>query len=407
MLSFYSATNGLVHSGKAMEACLRNALANKPEEIFNQKLLIVFHCTIGHNFRALLDAAASLCPNATVAGCTCAGIVGIGGADESMRALGVMVIQPGTRESFFVASSENIRGYNSYEEAENMAQSLKSQSDDINMIQLLASGIDIAADRAIKGIESVFGAEVPIFGGTSSDNVKAVSSYQFIDGKILERGAIMIGYADPSLTVEMGVHHGSVPIGQPFRVTRSAANRVYELDGKPAWPFLMDRLNLPHDTHPGPCIPVAGLAEALSPADQKAYDNDHILRVVVKVEEDGSFYMPVDCPEQTQLWLTQRDEQLIFEGLKKMISELVHRIGDRKVVATFHTDCAARGRALFDRTAKEEILEIMQSPIMKDNSVPWLGMYGFGEFTRLNDKNLFHNYTTSIYALVQNKVPAP
>ena len=403
MLHFFSSSNDLVHSGKAMQDCLQKSLHGQGSDIFEKPLLIVIHSTIGHDFQALLETANRLCPNATVVGCTCAGVIGVEGANESMRALGIMVIHADHEHEFSVASRENIRGYNSFQVAQEMALELKEQSSQINMLHILASGIDIAADRAIEGITSVFGEEMPIFGGTSSDNMKAISSYQFINEKILERGAIMIAYSDPSLSVEMGVHHGSIPIGQPFTVTKSEANRVYELDHQPAWPFLMDKLNLPANSHPGPCIPVAGMAEALPPALHKSYDNQHILRVIVKVDEDGSFYMPVDCNEKTELWVTQRDEQLIFEGLDRMMKKLSSKIENRPIVAVFHTDCAARGRAMFNQIAKDEIIEKMQQPLMNGQPIPWLGMYGFGEFTSLDGKNLFHNYTTSIYALVRKQ----
>ncbi|MCG8331686.1 MAG: hypothetical protein MI974_28610, partial [Chitinophagales bacterium] len=95
------------------------------------------------------------------------------------------------------------------------------------------------------------------------------------------------------------------------------------------------------------------------------------------------------------------DEQIIFFFFLFMLERLVEQIGDQQIVGIFHTDCAARGRAMFNQIVKDEIIEAMQSPLMKEGSIPWLGMYGFGEFTRLNDKNLFHNYTTSIYALVR------
>ncbi len=401
MLKFYSASNGQVNSKKAIQQCLTAALGEAPPSTFQKKMLLVVHSTIGHDFEEIIAGANTLCPNADLIGCTCAGVIGKEGANENMRALGVMAVVPENGEGYHVAHCNNIRGHNSFEEAQKMAQTLSATGSGINMIQLLASGIDIAADRAVEGIESVFGAEMPIFGGTSSDNMRAVSSYQFIEGKVLERGAIMVGYADPTLTVEMGVHHGSVPIGQPFSVTRSDSNRVIEVEGQPAWPYLMDKLDLPADTHPGPCIPVAGLAELLPESFREAYDNDHILRVIVKVDEDGSFYMPVDCPQGTRLWIVERDEELIFAGLDRMMQRLVKKIGGREVVAVFHTDCAARGRALFDAIVKDEIIENMQQPLTKGKEVPWLGMYGFGEFTRLNDKNLFHNYTTSIYALTR------
>lgn len=403
MLQFYSSSNGLVNSDKAMRECLASALAGRSGEAFEQASLIVIHTTIGHDFQELLAAALACYPDATVVGCTCAGIIGVEGANESMRALGIMVVEPEQAGEFGIAYCDNIRGYNSLPKVQEMAQQLKSQVPGVNMVHLLASGIDIAADRALEGIAAVFGPEMPVFGGTSSDNMRGVSTYQFVNGQVLERGAIMIGYADPTLRVIMGVHHGNVPIGQPFTVTRSEANRVFELDGLPAWPYLMKKLSLPENAQPGPWLPVAGLGELLPEEYHKAYDNRHILRAIVKADEEGkSFYMPVDCPEGVQLWITQRDENLIFEGLERMMQRLSADIAGREIVAVFHTDCAARGKAMFNKIAIGEIIQKMQSPLMQSRSIPWLGMYGFGEFTQLKGKNFFHNYTTSIYVLTRN-----
>lgn len=402
MLNFFSASNGVVNSEKAMRSCLESALAGQEASIYDKELLIVIHTTVGHDFQALLSAARRRCPQAAIVGCTCAGVIGVEGANENMRALGIMVAEASQKGEFGIAYCDNIRGYNSYQKAREMAETLKAETPGVNMVHILASGIDIAADRALEGVADVFGPEMPVFGGTSSDNMRAISTYQFVNCRILERGAIMIGYADPSLSVEMGVHHGSVPVGQPLTVTRSRANQVFELDGQPAWSLLMQKLSLPESAHPGPCIPVAGLAELLPEEYHEDYDNRHILRVVVKVDEgDKSFYMPVDCREGARLWLTQRDENLIFSGLERMIGRLSRRIEGKRAVAVFHTDCAARGRAMFNKIVKDEIIEKMQSPLMTERRLPWLGMYGFGEFTKLNGKNLFHNYTTSIYVLVR------
>lgn len=398
MLHFYSASNGVVNSRKAMALCLEKALGNKASA--DCRLLII-HSSIAHNFPDFLDEAKARCPNARIVGCTSAGVIGTEGANESMKALGVMAIKTDDLEDFAIAYCENIRGDNSYQAAREMALALKSENPRINMIQILASGIDIAADRSIEGIESVFGPETPIFGGTSSDNMKAVSTFQFVDRQVLERGAVLVGYADPSLEVVMGVHHGSVPIGIGYEVTRAKANRIFEIEGRPAWPFIMNKLNLPEDSHPGPCIPVAGIGELLPENFHERYDNKHILRVIVKVEQDGSFYMPVDCKPGTKLWLTRRNEELIFSGLERMINRMKNKINQRKIAAIFHTDCAARGRALFNKVLKDEIIHRMQYPLIGEKEIPWLGMYGFGEFTLLGGRNYFHNYTTSIYALLR------
>ena len=148
MLQFYSSSNGLVNSDKAMRECLASALAGRSGEAFEQASLIVIHTTIGHDFQELLAAAHDCYPNATVVGCTCAGIIGVEGANESMRALGIMVVEPEQAGEFGIAYCDNIRGHNSLPKVQEMAQQLKEQVPGVNMVHLLASGIDIAADVA-------------------------------------------------------------------------------------------------------------------------------------------------------------------------------------------------------------------------------------------------------------------
>lgn len=399
MLEFYSASSGAVNSRRAMAECLEAALAETGGTDCD---ILVFHTTVGHQFAELLAEAHKLAPSATVVGCTCHGVVGREGANENMRGLAIMAIR-GPRSEWAVAHVDNIRGPSSFEQAVTLGRQLKAQTPNISSVCLLASGIDIAADRAIEGLESVLGPDIKIFGGTSSDNMRAIRTFQFFGEQILERAALAIGFADPTLHIEMAVHHGSVPVGNPFVVTKSEANQVFELDGRPGWHVLMDQLGKPQNSHPGPMIPIAGLGVELPASLQAENDNPHILRVVAKTDPDGSFYLPVDVPVGTRVWLMERDENLIFDGLSKMMQRLLARIEGQQVVAVFHTDCAARGRALFSRILKEEIVGRMQAPICGDQPIPWLGMYGFGEFTQLGGRNFFHNYTTSLYCLCRKK----
>jgi small ligand-binding sensory domain FIST len=111
-------------------------------------------------------------------------------------------------------------------------------------------------------------------------------------------------------------------------------------------------------------------------------------------------YYATKCPEGTELWLTSRDESLIFSEMERMVLEMKKRLGDKKAVAVFHADCLARGRSLFNKIIKEELVNTMQFPFYSEGSCPpWLGMYGFGEFARLGGKNTYHNYTTALYVM--------
>jgi len=62
----------------------------------------------------------------------------------------------------------------------------------------------------------------------------------------------------------------------------------------------------------------------------------------------------------------------------------------------------ARGRRLFDRVMKEELIQRMQSPLSGPSGVPpWFGMYGFGEYAKLGGRNVYHNYTTALATILR------
>ena len=263
----------------------------------------------------------------------------------------------------------------------------------------------LAGDRVIEGIERVFGPEVPIFGATSADHGKAKGTFQFHGDKVFEQSIVLVGFADPSLEVIMGVHHGSVPLeGNTFEVTRSEDNRIFELDGEPAWPRLMSRLGLPAETEPAEVVPISGLGIELGPEDQQEYDNPQILRVPIKVSDDHqSFYLPTTCPTGTRVVLMQRDEQYIFAGVDRLMDKMVGQLNGRRPLAVFHADCMARGRRMFNRVLKDEIIAKLQYPLSGDEVVPWLGIYGFSEYCRFGGKNQFHSYTSALCPIVRRE----
>ncbi len=396
MLQFFSASTRMVNSRNAITECLESALgADKSCD------LVMLNASIGHDYQALIDQVRELAPGARVLGSSCCGIVGKEGVSESMKDVALMVVRG---KEFAVAHVDDIHGRNAFEKAAEMAQQLKAQQAGINMIYLLASGIDIANDQAIAGIESVFGPEITIFGATSSDNMRGVVSYQMVDGTVYEHAAWAVGFADPTLSVDTQATHGFMAVGEPMTVTKADGTRIIELNGKPSWEEYTARLGLDAATATcGDSIPVGALAEQLSDEAAAEYGNPHILRVVTKCDEDGAMHYATEIREGTKVWLTVRDEDRIFSDMDRMMEQMNARAGGKKPVAVFHADCLARGRYLFNRIMKEELVSRMQFPLSTDGVVPpWLGMYGFGEFARLGGSNVYHNYTTAIYAIYRH-----
>ena len=392
MLSFHSASARVINTKRGVTECMEIALGDSYADCD----LIILHASIGHNFQELIQQAKEMAPKAKILAASCCGVVGREGVSESMKDIALMAVKG---KEFAVAHVDEIFGHNSYEKTLEMAQSLKLQSPDINMIYFLASGIDIADDLCIKAFESVFGPEVTIFGATSSDNMKGFISFQAVDDKVFEHCAYAVGFSDPTLTIDTQATHGFVAVGEPLVVTKSNGHIIEEFNGKPAWQEYTKRLGLPETATCGDSIPVGALGEKLSPELAKEYGNNHILRVVTK-HDGNNMYYATQCPIGTELWLTKRDEELIFSEMDRMVKVMNERANGKTPVAVFHADCLARGRFLFDRIIKEELVSKMQNPFYVDgNCPPWLGMYGFGEFARLGGKNEYHNYTTALYVI--------
>jgi hypothetical protein len=397
MLSFYSGSSGSVNSKRAIAECLERALEG--QQGLDCDLLII-HSSIGHNFEEMLSEAHRLAPSAQTVGCTGAGVIGKEGPNESMKALAIMAIK-GDKDEFAIAGSESITYATSFDVGAQLARDLKDANAKVTMIHFMPSGYDVAAEQALEGIESVFGPDVPIFGATSSDNIRWASPFQFMGDRIFERGAVAVGFADPTLEVITQATHGFNLMGDPFEVTRSELNRIYEIEGQPAWRFLTSRMGVPETSTPVESIHVGILARELPEELQREYGNSHILSACFVANEDSSVLLPASHPVGTKLWQAVRDEERMFKDLDEMVNQLVERCQGRRPLAVFQADCSYRGRFSFNMILKDEIIRRMQYPLTQDADVPWLGMYGLGEFARLGGRNRFHMLTTSLYPILK------
>lgn len=405
MLQFFSASTNIVNSKRAITECLENALQG--ESNLNCDLLII-HSAMGHNFNELLTEAHRLSPTARIAGCSCGGVIGIKGVDESMKALAIMAIK-GPKEEFALTCRKKKDSGDPYGEIREQALELKGMNTDITMIQLFGTP-DInflPVEKALDGIKSVFGKNIPISGGlamTSMANFKATDlkagSYQFFDEEVIENGTVMIGYADPTLKFINHANHGfDILDGTPLEVTRSDGNTIYELNGEPAWGKITKTLGIPETFTLWQMLPISGFAREIPEELWKENNSKYLISVVMDKNEDGRVVIPVECPEGNKLYLTKRDEKLMFDGVDLIVKKIVDELQGRKPVVVFQTDCVLRGRFSLDRILKDEITNHLQGPICKGENIPWLGFYSSGEFLMLGGEAWFQQISSSLFVI--------
>ncbi|MFM9422893.1 MAG: hypothetical protein RIR06_1354 [Bacteroidota bacterium] len=72
MLEFYSSSARVVNTRRAVMECMEIALGN---DYANSDLLI-FHASIGHDFKEMVTQAKEMAPNARIVAASCCGVVG-------------------------------------------------------------------------------------------------------------------------------------------------------------------------------------------------------------------------------------------------------------------------------------------------------------------------------------------
>ena len=397
MLKFYSASVRIANTERAVDECFDIAFANSmplPEEY---KVIIV-NAPLGHQLDKVAAAIKKKMPDATVLGSSCSGVSGREGVGESMSDLAIMAIC-GSRQECAVAEVDGMSGSNSYAKGLELAKILKAKSPDATAIYLLCPGINVTNDFVLKAFDDIFGKEVVICGGTSSDNMRGLVNYQYIQDKKTETGAWAIAFSDKTLQFATRATHGFTAYGTPMTVTKAEDNKIMEIDGRPAWKEYIARLGLTPgmDSVCSDTILIGALAEELPEALAKEYGNSHILRTITKYDDDGTVYYSVSAKKGLKFWLTNRNENLIFSELRRNLDFIKEQLGTCKPVAVFQTDCLARGRLLFNKVMKDEIFAMMHDALSFEGiAPPWIGMYGFGEYARLGTKNMYHNYSTAL-----------
>jgi hypothetical protein len=222
--------------------------------------------------------------------------------------------------------------------------------------------------------------------------LNAYKTYQFYNDQVFSDSASCI-LISGEVEIETAISHGCTPIGVEKTVTRAEANRIYEINHEPAWSFFKSYLPENVEDFTAEVAGTLCLCEKLPEELATNYDT-HIVRAPAVKYPDDSLQILAEIPTGSKIQLGRRDPDKISLNAKKMAERIMVKLGNKKPIAVFHFDCAARGKLCFGAEAKEKGIDVIQNVFDKD--IPWLGLYSYGEIGPIGGKNHFHNFTASL-----------
>jgi hypothetical protein len=380
-------------AGEEVGKSLKHAFGDKAIQA------VVLYGAVNHDQPALVrKLRGSLGNDVAILGCSSQGVmtrgeVREGGFYVGAMGLGGSSLKTGTAVEHEIATDTRSKGAR-------LAQKVLAQLGGEPKVLVLLYDPLCGADvhELIAGVRQHI--KCPIVGGGASQPWgPMVKTYQYFGEEVFSHGAVALGLGGP-FSAELGVCHGTSPTGLTMTLTRAEANRLLEIDGRPALEVWQE---------------VTGLAEG------ETSDLNHVAAWAIGIERpvpavDGhtksayairaafgfdpnekSITLQAAIPSNTKIMFHHRTTAAVMEGTKVMGGDLADRVRNQNVWAVLGFECGARTSPFLGSKATTEENIALQGAIAPD--APWLGMLAWGEIAPVGGEPAFHNYTYPLVVL--------
>jgi hypothetical protein len=247
--------------------------------------------------------------------------------------------------------------------------------------------------KLIQGLLAGLPPDVVITGGLAGDGPDFSSTCVGLDGPPVPGVIAAIGFYGKSLAVSWGSAGGWDPFGPKRLVTRSEANVLYELDGKPALELYKRYLGDAADQLPGSALlfPLV-----IRPDPDSSYD---VVRTIVGVDEKAqSLIFAGDIPQNWSAQLMRGVPDRLVDGALRAARQ--SGLGEDSTTdgsaLALVVSCIGRKLMMGQRISDE--VEIIRQEC---GSVPTIGFYSYGEICPhgFTGSCTLHNQTMTITVL--------
>lgn len=350
------------------------------------QLVLVFGAVERMTENGLVESLKSAFPEAELAGCTTAGEIGAGGVSDG--ALVVVALRfSGSRVQLAatdLADMEDSR-------AAGQRLGLALAAPGLRHVLVLGQGVQINGSALIEGISEPLGTGVLLSGGLAGDGGAFERTWTLSNQGLSQRQIVAIGFSGEELRVGNGSFHGWRPFGPVRKVTRSAGNVLFELDGQPALDIYKRYLG---EYAKG--LPASGL---LFPFEMLGEDRGALglIRTILGVDESaGSLVLAGNIVEDGYLRLMHASTDSLVDGAMAA-AEAAHDAApgaDPGESLVLLVSCV--GRKLVMGARADEEVEAVQTVFGPKASIA--GFYSNGEISPMRDLLTchLHNQTMTV-----------
>lgn len=358
---------------------VREAYAQLTEKMSTPSFLFVLSTVTYNNKMIMHELNTLMVDTKLIGGTSCIGLFTERGyCSENKRALGLFGIKDDMGCFGIAALSLSDNPFSDGQEVIRKALNNAGRPGELPNMILLTSAPGHEEDL-LKGIMSVVGVDVPIFGGTSADNTISGLWQQFCGEEIYQNGiAVAVIYA--SQAIGYAFHNGYIPTEQAGIVTKTTGRIVNTIDNKPA----ADLYNQWSE----------GLIQSSLGTDSNILAHSTFHPLGCEVGKIGTIpYYNLSHPNEIFAdgsmsffsGLQVNDRVVFMEGTKESLKIRIKRVihlakenflhnGGQKSKGAFIVYCAGCFLAIQD-----EIKDVIDNVYSELPDEPFLGMFSFGE----------------------------
>lgn len=272
-------------------------------------------------------------------------------------------------------------------------QSLGSALDPAGLknVLVISDGQKVNGSDLVLGLQKSLPPDTIITGGLAGDGARFQSTVVGLNSTPSEGKIVVIGFYGEALSVTYGSVGGWDVFGPERLITRSDANILYELDGKPALDiyklYLGDYANE---------LPGSGLLFPLSIRMSEAHA---VVRTILSInEEDKSLVFAGNMPEGTYAQLMKASSDRLIEGASDAAQNSVENLKGEPDLAIL-ISCVGR-KLVLDQRIEEEV-EVVRAIYGSGTAIT--GFYSYGEISPSLNSVIcdLHNQTMTITTLTE------